>query len=157
MRAATDAAGGPRVAMRAEAFGEAMPMACDDTGWGRQVNRRVEVWVPTQNATASLEAAARAAGVDPLQVEVHNTQLGGGFGRRLRNDFMVECAWIAREVERDVRAGVMSLNAMMLRGGQTLGPVFASAGYAVAGIEGAFAVGVLASIALLVLVAGLER
>jgi len=28
-----------------DAFGEAMPMACDDTAWGRQVNRRVEVWV----------------------------------------------------------------------------------------------------------------
>ncbi len=28
-----------------EAFGEAMPMACDDSDWGRKVNRRVEVWV----------------------------------------------------------------------------------------------------------------
>ncbi len=27
------------------AFGEAMPMACDNTPWGRQVNRRVEVWL----------------------------------------------------------------------------------------------------------------
>ncbi len=27
------------------AYGEAMPMACDDTEWGRQVNRRVEVWL----------------------------------------------------------------------------------------------------------------
>ncbi|MEP2717068.1 phosphate ABC transporter substrate-binding/OmpA family protein [Pseudophaeobacter sp.] len=27
------------------AFGEALPMACDDSDWGRQVNRRVEVWV----------------------------------------------------------------------------------------------------------------
>ena len=26
-------------------FGEAMPMACDDTDWGRRINRRVEVWV----------------------------------------------------------------------------------------------------------------
>jgi MFS family permease len=64
-------------------------------------------------------------------------------------------SWIAREVERDVRAGVMSLNAMMLRGGQTLGPVLASAGYAAAGIEGAFAVGALASLGLFVLVARL--
>lgn len=28
-----------------KAFGEALPMACDDTKWGRQVNRRVEVWL----------------------------------------------------------------------------------------------------------------
>lgn len=34
-----------RVDLGADAFGEAMPMACDDTSWGRQVNRRVEVWV----------------------------------------------------------------------------------------------------------------
>ena len=34
-----------RIEIGAEAFGEAMPMACDDTEWGRQVNRRVEVWV----------------------------------------------------------------------------------------------------------------
>lgn len=34
-----------QVDVRVEAFGEAMPMACDDSAWGRQVNRRVEVWV----------------------------------------------------------------------------------------------------------------
>lgn len=28
-----------------DAFGESLPMACDDSAWGRQVNRRVEVWV----------------------------------------------------------------------------------------------------------------
>jgi len=31
--------------MAVEAFGEALPMACDDSDWGRQVNRRVEVWL----------------------------------------------------------------------------------------------------------------
>jgi MFS family permease len=66
-------------------------------------------------------------------------------------------SWIAREVERDVRAGVMSLNAMMLRGGQTLGPVLASAGYAIAGLEGAFAVGVLSALGLGAIVAGMRR
>lgn len=34
-----------RIDLGVEAFGEAMPMACDDSAWGRQVNRRVEVWV----------------------------------------------------------------------------------------------------------------
>lgn len=34
-----------RIDIGVEAFGEAMPMACDDSAWGRQVNRRVEVWV----------------------------------------------------------------------------------------------------------------
>lgn len=33
-----------RVSIKVEGFGEAMPMACDDTDWGRQINRRVEVW-----------------------------------------------------------------------------------------------------------------
>ena len=28
-----------------EAFGEALPMACDDTIWGQKTNRRVELWV----------------------------------------------------------------------------------------------------------------
>lgn len=34
-----------RVSIEVAAFGEALPMACDDSDWGRQVNRRVEVWV----------------------------------------------------------------------------------------------------------------
>lgn len=34
-----------RIDLRVDAFGEAMPMACDESAWGRQANRRVEVWV----------------------------------------------------------------------------------------------------------------
>ncbi|WP_170571030.1 phosphate ABC transporter substrate-binding/OmpA family protein [Ruegeria atlantica] len=33
------------VELEVDAFGEAMPMACDDSEWGRKVNRRVEIWV----------------------------------------------------------------------------------------------------------------
>ena len=36
---------GAPVALSSTGFGEAMPMACDDMAWGREVNRRVEVWV----------------------------------------------------------------------------------------------------------------
>lgn len=34
-----------RVELGVDAFGEAMPMACDESAWGRSANRRVEVWV----------------------------------------------------------------------------------------------------------------
>ncbi|MCA0870382.1 substrate-binding domain-containing protein [Seohaeicola saemankumensis] len=43
--AAADTADLSRLTVKVEAFGEALPMACDDSDWGRKVNRRVEVWV----------------------------------------------------------------------------------------------------------------
>jgi phosphate transport system substrate-binding protein len=42
---AAEAMNGDRVRMDVVGFGEALPMACDDTAWGRKVNRRVEVWI----------------------------------------------------------------------------------------------------------------
>ncbi len=64
----------------------------------------VEVWVPTQNAEASLLAAAEAAGVAPSRVKVHNTFLGGGFGRRgAFQDFVRQAVVIAGQVGRPVK------------------------------------------------------
>ncbi|MFS4581578.1 substrate-binding domain-containing protein [Phaeobacter sp. C3_T13_0] len=34
-----------RTEIEVAAFGETLPMACEDQRWGRQVNRRVEIWV----------------------------------------------------------------------------------------------------------------
>lgn len=45
VEAAAETADLDRIKITVEAFGEALPMACDDSAWGRQVNRRVEVWV----------------------------------------------------------------------------------------------------------------
>ena len=45
VEAAAETADLDRVQISARAFGEALPMACDDSAWGRQINRRVEVWV----------------------------------------------------------------------------------------------------------------
>ncbi|MEC7670354.1 MAG: phosphate ABC transporter substrate-binding/OmpA family protein [Pseudomonadota bacterium] len=42
---AAEAADFDMLTMGVDAFGEAMPMACDNTDWGRQANRRVEVWL----------------------------------------------------------------------------------------------------------------
>ncbi len=45
VRRAAEAMAPEQVKMEIEAFGETLPMACDDSDWGRKVNRRVEVWV----------------------------------------------------------------------------------------------------------------
>ena len=42
----------------------------------------LEVWTSTQNAEASMAAAAETAGLPLEKVEVHKMMLGGGFGRR---------------------------------------------------------------------------
>ena len=47
-RAVTDAAETAdfdRIDISTLAYGEALPMACDDSEWGREANRRVEVWL----------------------------------------------------------------------------------------------------------------
>jgi isoquinoline 1-oxidoreductase beta subunit len=64
---------------------------------------RVEVWAPTQNAEATLAAAAEAAGVPPSKVEVHVTFLGGGFGRRGFQDYTRQAVAIAKAVGKPVK------------------------------------------------------
>ena len=58
----------------------------------------VDIWVPTQNAEASLAAAAEAAGVPLEKCEVHRTDLGCGFGRRGGNqDYTKQAVSIAKQ------------------------------------------------------------
>lgn len=42
--------------------------------------------------------AAELLGIGEDDVTLHLLRMGGGFGRRLNNDYLVEAAWIAREV-----------------------------------------------------------
>ena len=44
-----------------EGFGEALPMACDETAIGRQLNRRVELWVVPDFAPTGTEPVLAAA------------------------------------------------------------------------------------------------
>src|ERR1700733_4562271 len=64
---------------------------------------RLDVWVGTQDAEAALGAAARASGLKPEQVHIHNAFLGGGFGRRDANDEIVQAIAIAKVVKRPVK------------------------------------------------------
>jgi isoquinoline 1-oxidoreductase beta subunit len=58
---------------------------------------KVEIWAPTQVPQPSRTVAANTLGVAESQVTVHMTRCGGGFGRRLKADFVAEAAWIARQ------------------------------------------------------------
>jgi len=65
----------------------------------RWTAERCEVWCPTQNGEAALEAAAEAAGLPPSQCEVYKIHLGGGFGRRgAFHDFVKQAVAIARQL-----------------------------------------------------------
>ena len=65
--------------------------------------RRCEVWAPTQDPQGAQAEVARTLGLEPSQVTVHVTFLGGGFGRKSKPDFIVEAALLAREMGMPVR------------------------------------------------------
>jgi isoquinoline 1-oxidoreductase beta subunit len=64
---------------------------------------RVDVWVGTQNADAALQLAAQASGVKPENVYIHNTFSGGGFGRRLGPDEVVQAVAVSKVVGKPVK------------------------------------------------------
>ena len=70
------------------------PMNCT----ARFTSERCEVWVPTQNAEASLAAASEEAGLPLDKCEAYRHILGGGFGRRGGNqDFTRQAVAIAKQ------------------------------------------------------------
>ncbi|MDX1693238.1 MAG: xanthine dehydrogenase family protein molybdopterin-binding subunit [Ketobacteraceae bacterium] len=57
---------------------------------------RCEVWVPTQGPDLVAAQVEQVTGLRRSQITVNTTLMGGGFGRRLNQDFAVECARIAK-------------------------------------------------------------
>ena len=62
-----------------------------------------ELWAPTQVPQDCRDAAAQAVGLDPDQVKVHVTMMGGGFGRRLEHDYAVEAALVSKATRVPVK------------------------------------------------------
>lgn len=62
-----------------------------------------ELWAPTQIPDAAAASVAVALGIPKERVKVHVTLIGGGFGRRLIQDYAVEAALVSREAKAPVK------------------------------------------------------
>ena len=56
-----------------------------------------EIWAPTQNPGPGRAMVAAATGVPADKITIKLIRCGGGFGRRLANDYMVEAAAISKQ------------------------------------------------------------
>ncbi len=62
-----------------------------------------EIWSPTQVPQDVRDSVATAVGLDPDNVKVNITYIGGGFGRRLEHDYAVEAALVSKAVSGPVQ------------------------------------------------------
>jgi isoquinoline 1-oxidoreductase beta subunit len=64
---------------------------------------KCELWAPTQVPQDCRDSVATAVGLDPDQVKVNVTLMGGGFGRRLEHDYAVEAALVSKAINAPVK------------------------------------------------------
>jgi isoquinoline 1-oxidoreductase beta subunit len=70
---------------------------------------KLEIWAPTQQPQRGRDLIVRHLGLAEGDITIHLTRQGGGFGRRLYNDFLLEAAKIAVEVGKDLGVPVKLL------------------------------------------------
>jgi isoquinoline 1-oxidoreductase subunit beta len=64
---------------------------------------KLEMWAPSQAPGGGSALVAKSLNIPERDITVHLTRVGGGFGRRLMNDYMVEAAWLAQHVQAPVK------------------------------------------------------
>ena len=59
---------------------------------------KMEIWVGSQTPREGRQVVAQSLGMNESDITVHFVRMGGGFGRRILNDYMADAAWIARQM-----------------------------------------------------------
>jgi len=77
------------------------PQNC--TAWFKPADGTLELWAPTQNPGSGQALVATTFGIPKEKIILHIIRSGGGFGRRLSSDFIVEAAAIAQKVKAPVK------------------------------------------------------
>ncbi|MFN4135538.1 MAG: molybdopterin cofactor-binding domain-containing protein [Novosphingobium sp.] len=57
---------------------------------------KLELWAPSQAPAGGRAETAKLCGLSPDDLTIHMTRIGGGFGRRLMNDYMVIAGQVAK-------------------------------------------------------------
>ncbi len=63
----------------------------------------MEIWAPAQIPSAGVTMVNKVLGVPEDKIKLHLTRAGGGFGRRISVDYLIEAAAIAQKVNAPVK------------------------------------------------------
>ena len=77
------------------------PQNC--TAWFKPADGTLELWAPTQNPGSGQALVTSTFGIPKEKITLHIIRSGGGFGRRLSSDFIVEATAIAQRAGAPVK------------------------------------------------------